>query len=175
MFCATSFPPSPSSPQNKLLPQSLFPPQHTPIKPISPPISPQQPHHSLTPLSILPLRAPTPHILQQAISLRQPVQTVVALAHRADEAAQRVDLVLARVAAVLVHLADGNLHRGVVFGFDDPVGRGAFAGDVAGGGGVSRGVLRGVEGGWGGGAWAVEGRVMDIQVDKLASVVFHDC
>lgn len=40
-------------------------------------------------------------------------------------------MVLARVPPVFVHFADGDLHRGVVFGFDDAVGGGAFAGDVA--------------------------------------------
>lgn len=82
--------------------------------------------------TLLPLRTPTPHILHQPVPLRQPIQTVVALAHGPHEPAQRVDLVLPRVAAVLVDLADGDLHRGVVFGFYDAVGRGAFAGDVAG-------------------------------------------
>ena len=83
-------------------------------------------------MAYLPLRTPTPHALDQPIPLRQPVQTVVALAHGPDEAAQGVDLVLARVAAAVVDLADGNLHRGVVFGFDDAVRRRAFAGHVAG-------------------------------------------
>ena len=59
----------------------------------------------------------------------------------------------------------------MVFGFDDAVGRGAFAGDVAGreGGGV-----RWVLGTWGeeeGGA----GGERDVQVDELAFVVFHCC
>lgn len=93
-------------------------------------VSPQTSNTSRTkPLS---LRAPTPHILHQPIPLRQPVQAVVALAHRPHEAAQRVHLVFARVAPVLVDFADGDLHGGVVFGFDDAVGCGAFAGDVAG-------------------------------------------
>jgi hypothetical protein len=77
------------------------------------------------------LAAPTPHVLQQSIPLTQPIQRIITLAHRAHEAAQRIDLVLARVASVFVHLADGDLHRGVVFGFDDAVGGAAFAGDVA--------------------------------------------
>ena len=84
-----------------------------------------------------PLAAPTPHTLQQPVPLRQPVQTVVALAHRAHEATHRVHLVLARVSPALIHLADGDLHAGVVFGFDDAVGRGAFAGDVAVDGGLA--------------------------------------
>jgi hypothetical protein len=84
--------------------------------------------HTLTSSS---LAAPAPHVLQQPVPLAQPVQRIVALAHRAHEAAQCVDLVLARVAAVLVHFADGDLHRGVVLGFDDAVGGAAFAGDVA--------------------------------------------
>jgi hypothetical protein len=40
-------------------------------------------------------------------------------------------LVLAGVTAVLVDLANAELDTGVVFGFDDAVGRAAFAGDVA--------------------------------------------
>ncbi len=90
-----------------------------------------------------PLRTPAPHILHQPVPLRQPVQTVVALAHRPHEPAQRIDLVLPRVPAVLVDLADGDLHRSVVFGFDDAVRRGAFAGDVAGRGDWLAGVVLG--------------------------------
>lgn len=40
-------------------------------------------------------------------------------------------MVLACVAAVLVDFSDGDLDRRVVFGFDDAVGCGAFAGNVA--------------------------------------------
>lgn len=89
-------------------------------------------HH--TPLS---LATPTPHPLQQPIPLRQPIQTIIALAHRADKAAEGIDLVLARVPAILVDFADGDLHAGVVFGFDDAVRGAAFAGDIAGKSGVS--------------------------------------
>lgn len=89
-------------------------------------------HH--TPLS---LATPTPHSLQQPIPLRQPIQTIIALAHRADKAAEGIDLVLARVPAILVDFADGDLHAGVVFGFDDAVRGAAFAGDIAGKSGVS--------------------------------------
>jgi hypothetical protein len=39
-------------------------------------------------------------------------------------------VVLAGVAAVLVDFGDAELHGGVVLGFDDAVGGGAFAGDV---------------------------------------------
>ena len=112
---------------------------HQPTNPSPPPL------HSLTLIlthththispsenTLLPLRTPTPHILHQPVPLRQPIQTVVALAHGPHEPAQRVDLVLPRVAAVFVDFADGDLHRGVVLSFYDAVGRGAFAGDVAG-------------------------------------------
>jgi len=58
----------------------------------------------------LPLTASTPHILQQSIPLAQPIQRIIALAHRAHEAAQSVDLVLARIASVLVNFANGDLH-----------------------------------------------------------------
>jgi len=78
-----------------------------------------------------PLATSAPHILQQPIPLTQPIQRIIALAHRAHEAAQRIYLVLASVAAVLVDFADRNLYRGVVFGFDDAVGGAALAGDVA--------------------------------------------
>lgn len=90
-------------------------------------------------------------------------------------------MVLARVAAAVVDLADGDLHRGVVLGFDDAVRRRAFAGDVA---GVGRGVWvswGGLEGGGEeGGIGRCGGRRgwwmgMDVQVDELAFVVFHRC
>lgn len=66
-------------------------------------------------------RTPTPNRLQKPIPLRQPIQAVIALGPRPHEPTQRVHLVLARVPPVLVHLADRDLHRGVVFGFDDAV------------------------------------------------------
>lgn len=72
-----------------------------------------------------------PDTLQEAISLRQTVQAVVALGPRPHESAEGVDLVLTGVAAVLVNLADADLDAGVVLGFDDAVGGAAFAGDVA--------------------------------------------
>ena len=87
------------------------------------------PPHLHDPHRILP--ASTPHTLQETILLRQPIDTVVALAHGAHKAAQRIDLVLASVAAVLVDFADGDLYRRVVFGFDDAVRGAAFARDVA--------------------------------------------
>jgi hypothetical protein len=77
------------------------------------------------------LSARTPHILQKPIALCQPIQRIIALAHGAHKPAQRKRVVLAQVAAVLVDFGDGDLHRGVVFGFDDAVGGRAFAGDVA--------------------------------------------
>ncbi len=78
------------------------------------------------------LADPAPHILQQPVPLAQAVQRIVTLAHGAHEAAQRVDLVLARVPSVLVDLSDGDLYGSVVFGFDDAVGGAALAGHVAG-------------------------------------------
>lgn len=50
-----------------------------------------------------------PDVLQDPVALCQPVEGVVALAHSADEAAESVDLVLARVSAVLIDLSDGDL------------------------------------------------------------------
>lgn len=118
----------------------------------------------------LPRPTPTPHTLQQAIPLRQPIQTIIPLSHRPHEATQRIDLVLARVAPVLIHLPDGDLHGGVVFGFDDAVRGGAFAGDVARGGLVRGGWRRG---GVGDGCEGGGGR--DVQVDDLAFLIFHGC
>lgn len=78
----------------------------------------------------LSLAACAPDVLQQTITLRQSVQGIVALAHGPYESAQGVDLVLARVSAVLINLADGDLDRCVVLGLDDAVGGAALAGDV---------------------------------------------
>jgi hypothetical protein len=73
-----------------------------------------------------------PDVLEQTIALSQAVQGVVALAHRADEAAEGVDMVLAGDgAAVLVNLGDRNLDGTVVLGLDDAVGGAALARDVA--------------------------------------------
>src|SRR5207248_8907402 len=73
---------------------------------------------------------PTPYRLQKSIALRQSVQAVVALGTAAHEAAERVDLVLPGVAARLIHFADADLDRGVVFSFDDAVCGGALARNV---------------------------------------------
>jgi hypothetical protein len=73
----------------------------------------------------------TPDTLQISIALRKTVKRVVGLAASAHKSAERIDAVLAGVAAVLVNVADGDLHGGVVVGFDDAVGSAAFAGDVA--------------------------------------------
>ena len=54
-------------------------------------------------------RLSTPNILQKPIPLRQPIQTIISFRPRPDEAAQGVDLVFARVAAVLVDFADTDL------------------------------------------------------------------
>ena len=90
-------------------------------------ITSTSPHSAAT----LSRRLSTPDTLQEAIALRQSVQTVVALGPAAHEAAESVDLVLAGVAALLVDFADADLHRGVIFGFDDAVCGRALAGDVA--------------------------------------------
>ena len=74
--------------------------------------------------------ARVPDTLEVAVPLGEAVHAVVALAHRAHEAAERVDLVLAGVAAVLVDLCDADLHRGVVLGLDDAAGGAALAGDI---------------------------------------------
>ncbi|KAF1737510.1 hypothetical protein CRV24_003128 [Beauveria bassiana] len=72
------------------------------------------------------------HILDEAVTLSQAVHGVVGLAHGADEAAEGIDVGLARDgAAVLVNLGDGDLDRAVILGLDDAVGSAALAGDVA--------------------------------------------
>lgn len=73
----------------------------------------------------------TPDTLQISIALGKTVEGVISLAASAHKSAERIDAVLAGVAAVLVNVADGDLHGGVVVGFDDAVGSAAFAGDVA--------------------------------------------
>src|SRR5436853_7908236 len=65
-------------------------------------LSPQRPTHT----SVLSRRLPTPNGLQESIPLRQSVQAIVALGATAYEAAERVDLVLAGVAARLIDFAD---------------------------------------------------------------------
>lgn len=147
---------------------------------------PPSPHEALS------RPTPTPHTLQQPIPLRQPIQTIIPLAHRPHEAAQRVDLVFARVAPVLIHFADGDLDGGVVFGFDDAVCGGAFAGDVARGGGVSGGYREGEGGmgeegrkeeewrkeGWGRGIWkgreAYRSTSSPLSFSMIARVVWVD-
>lgn len=109
------------------------------------------PTHRPTQTSVfLSRRLPTPNGLQEPIPLRQSVQAVVTFGTATYEATERVDLVLAGVAARLVDFADTDLDRGVVFGFDDAVCGGALAGDVAvvrEGAGVSLWVVKeGVEG-----------------------------
>ena len=93
------------------------------------PLDPQSAHPSLRSCSSR--RLCTPNCLQKPILLRKSVEGVVALGARPHEAAQRIDLVLACVAAVLIDLADADLYARVVFGLDDAVGGAAFAGDVA--------------------------------------------
>ena len=102
-----------------------------------------------------------PHILQETVALSQPVQRVVAFAHGPDESAERVRLVLPRVSAILVDLADADLDRGVVLGFDDAVGSAALARDITAGGLVNvlcRGILA----------------PRYLQVNDLTLLVFHD-
>ena len=79
----------------------------------------------------LPYPTSTPYVLQQPISLRQTIQRIIPLAHSPHKAAQGIHLVLARVPAILVYFADGDLHGGVVFGFYDTICCATFAGNVA--------------------------------------------
>ena len=87
---------------------------------------------SLFPKNPNPLADSAPHVLEEAVALGEPVEGVVALAHRPDESAEGEDLVVALDgAAVVVHLGDRDLHRGVVLGLDDTVRGAALPGDVA--------------------------------------------
>ena len=136
MEAHTPSPPPHNKPRTKQAQQHLNHPVSQPsptydTPPISYSLVPQPNLHPPIRPPNLSLATPPPHALQQPNPLRHPVKAIVALAHRAHEAAERVHLVLARVPAVLVHFADGDLHAGVVFGFDDAVRRAAFAGDVA--------------------------------------------
>ena len=81
----------------------------------------QRPSSIIAARSALP--APTPHVLEKTVPLCQSVQCIVALAHRSHETAQRIDLVFARVSSALIDLSHRDLHRGVVLGLDDAVGR----------------------------------------------------
>jgi hypothetical protein len=72
-----------------------------------------------------------PDVLEETVTLSESVQSIVALAHGADETGESVDNVLALDRpAVLVDLGDGDLARTVVLGLDDAARRRALAGDV---------------------------------------------
>jgi hypothetical protein len=55
-------------------------------------------------------RTPTPNALEKSIPLRQPIEAVVPLGARPHKPTQRIHLVLARVPAVVVDLANRDLH-----------------------------------------------------------------
>jgi hypothetical protein len=79
--------------------------------------------------NLIDLSLSAPDVLEEAVTLGQSVEGVVALAHSSDEAAEGVDVVLALDGtAVLVNLGD----RAVILGLDDAVGGAALAGDVTG-------------------------------------------
>lgn len=87
----------------------------------------------LFPNNLIDLSLSAPDVLEEAVTLGQSVEGVVALAHSSDEAAEGVDVVLALDGtAVLVNLGDGDLDRAVILGLDDAVGGAALAGDVTG-------------------------------------------
>merc|ERR1712241_887675 len=68
---------------------------------------------------------------KNAVFLGETDETVVTLAHATDLAANGVRLVLARHSASLfVHHSDVDLHGCMISGSDDPVGSGAFSGNV---------------------------------------------
>ena len=92
-------------------------------------------HHPLQIASRRNLPLGAPDVLEEAVALSEAVQSIVALAHGADETREGVDDVLALDGtAVLVDLGDGDLARAVVLGLDDSARRRALAGDVTGGG-----------------------------------------
>lgn len=80
----------------------------------------------------LSLAASAPHILQQTIPLRQPVQRVVALTHGSHESAECVNLALACESTILINLANGDLDGCMILGLDNAVGGTALSGDVTG-------------------------------------------
>lgn len=73
----------------------------------------------------------TPDALEESVSLGESVEAVVALGAGTNEAGQGIHLVLSGITAVLVNLADADLHAGVVLGLDDAVGGAALARHVA--------------------------------------------
>lgn len=78
----------------------------------------------------LSLAASAPHILQQTIPLRQPVQRVIALTHGSHESAESVNLALACESTILINLANGDLDGCMILGLDNAVGGTALSGDV---------------------------------------------
>lgn len=119
----------------------------------------------------LSLEASAPDILQHAISLCQPVQGIVALAHGSYKSGQGVDLALACESAVFINLANGDLDGCVILGLDNAVGCAALAGDVT----VKtlRISFNSLFEGWFDAAHLALWR--DIQVDELSLIVFHIC
>lgn len=72
-----------------------------------------------------------PDVLEEAVTLSESVQSIVALTHGADETGESIDNVLTLDGpAVLIDLGDGDLARTVVLGLDDAARCRALAGDV---------------------------------------------
>jgi len=69
-------------------------------------------------------------VLNQTGLSSQNIQSLVSVAHVADEAREGEGGVVAGEQAVLVNVADVQLHRGVVLGSDDLLGGRALAGNV---------------------------------------------
>lgn len=83
-----------------------------------------------------PASRPLPHsavdTLEEAVPLCQSVQRVVALPLRANETAQRVDVVVSgNGTAVIRDLCDRNLDGSVILRLDNPVRSATFSRDVA--------------------------------------------
>lgn len=88
-------------------------------------------HHLLPTTRIRNLSLGRPDVLEETVTLSKSVQSIVALAHGANETGESIDDVLALDGpAVLVDLGDGDLARTVVLGLDDAARRRALAGDV---------------------------------------------
>lgn len=93
-----------------------------PATQISPPLS----------LASRPLPHSAVHTLEEAVPLCQSVQRIVTLPLRADETAQRVDVVVSgNGTAVIRDLCDRNLDSSVILRLDNPVRSATFSRDVA--------------------------------------------
>ena len=100
----------------------------------NPPLPPPSPGPTPRMVSVFPVISShgIPDILNESIPLCQPVELVVALAHRPHEAAQSIGVVLALDStACIVNLCNGYLDRSMILRLYDTVGGAALAGNIA--------------------------------------------